>query len=1281
MPAVDPNVYALSIQLQLDSQEAFSTLDRFGESITAVEEQMAKAADKALHNINNIVQQIETSLMHVTDLIGQMDMSAVKVASSLDSINRSTTDSQKTTEEDLDNLLKQRDLWEEVVDFYAEVTESLEQHLKLHTRDVKLLDDIHQAILTKNIGHNDQNKFIDAGNKGLQHGNKLARGQRDAVKAIADMWHSVSAALAGTVAYYAKVDQGTEAFVQTNYRAYGSQQLLLQSTRQLSTELGVSAETAIATYKALADVRTPREEIEKYAQVVAMANRTTGANIQTLAIYTARMRALGLTAGPLQQHIARLTEQMRKFGLTADDVNRLMNNTSSSAADLRDLFGGNTEEVKKFEATFAALSGMAKQYGWEVSQIAQFQKNATNPEQWISLGNQTDMAIQGAEDYQAALLKIGSQLSTMQAEMDAAGGAVTNQGMQIQKAMIGLLEAIGANEDSGKALIDMYRQASKEAGGAASSAADFQRVMDTMSNSMDNQYAESMAALYAEFERLKNTFGALSSSVLQFVADGLMYLISALNKILYPISVVITKVLQFINLLEKIPILGRYITYLKIIVAVLVVAGAVFLAAAGGISIFALAVGSASGIVTGAINIVTSMAQAMVSVARAVGESIVIILQSLGQGLAALGRSVQPVMLPLLALGLALMMVGAAAWMFAQAVKTIAEVGEAAIKVTLGMLVAIGLLGLMLVGLGYLAGPVAGGVLAIAGAILLVGLAAMLMGLGIMWAAQGLQIMAQVISVGLVTQLPTLALGLIALGLAALVAAPGLVLLGVALLFVGLGLTLIASALVLLSTALENLSGVKLVQVATGFLQASLIFIAAAGIAIVAGVLLLAASIILVPAALALLVASLILSLAGVIFFIAASMIAIGAALLAVGVSLLLPVAAMVFTAGVMIGVGGLMMLAGMIAMLAAVALMTGLSFILLLASIALGTAIALLVPIAGMVMGVGVLMYVGGLMMVMAGTLMVMAGMLFTTGGLMLMASAAYLYMAGTMMMIAGSVLVDGSMVLIIASTWLFVASLEMLKAGMAILPGSYMIYLGLSLLQMAVSRFANTIEQIKIVGEGILKLATAFKMIQDIPASKLKDVAADALNALPDIDALATGLDQVSGKLAESTRRFAGPANELAEVLERLGTAISQFGEGLSLAEDVGQLANMLDQYASLLEGAADRMETAVQTRAIPAMRAAEQAGLQEAVRSEAITTVQVMTDSEGGEDDSTDLAAIGTAQLVALLALQETVAGLQPSRSGPIQDIVSLLQAYLPAMARKDTGLSTEFNAWAK
>jgi len=167
-------------------------------------------------------------------------------------------------------------------------------------------------------------------------------------------------------------------------------------------------------------------------------------------------------------------------------------------------------------------------------------------------------------------------------------------------------------------------------------------------------------------------------------------------------------------------------------------------------------------------------------------------------------------------------------------------------------------------------------------------------------------------------------------------------------------------------------------------------------------------------------------------------------------------------------------------------------------------------------------------------------------------------------------------------------------------------------------------------------------------------------------------------SGRLMEATRRFRVPADELSAVLERLGAAVHNFGNGLNLGDDLAKLSADLELYADLLEGAAQRVEAAVLARAVPAMKAAETAGIEEAVRSEAITTVQVLDRTEGAVDDDRDIVGVMEQQLTLLESLDKKLEGMAGG-GAEMKSIINLLETYLPALERRESGLGSQFNTW--
>jgi hypothetical protein len=260
--------------------------------------------------------------------------------------------------------------------------------------------------------------------------------------------------------------------------------------------------------------------------------------------------------------------------------------------------------------------------------------------------------------------------------------------------------------------------------------------------------------------------------------------------------------------------------------------------------------------------------------------------------------------------------------------------------------------------------------------------------------------------------------------------------------------------------------------------------------------------------------------------------------------------------------------------------------------------------------------------------------------------------------------------------------SAVMLMIAGNMMKPAAWAIYGGLMVLEFAVSRFSKTIDQVEKAGAAMSLLADSFQTLNNTPSKGLREMADEALGAIPNIEKLGSDLTVAASKLDEGVRAFQGPAERLNAILKELTETITAFGQGLNLTDDVGKLADMLDNYANLLENASSRIETAVVTKAMPAIRAAGEAGIEETVRSEAITTVQVMdkTDGEAREarDESTKILVKVSETLV---AIDEKLGEMTAGGKGELSEIVAILQAYLPGMNKGDQGLGSELNSWAR
>lgn len=1662
MANVDPNVYALSIQLQLDSQAAFESLNSFGDSLTSLEEKISDVAEQALNKIDTISKVIDTSLSQAVGHLDAMDVGTSNIIRSIEKYNSYVNDANKVTEssigsidsivqsldanlaksvshletmeastlklvksiknyndfiteandiskKDLKDLKIVQKLWQGLEKTHVNILKYLGDELKQDERILKSIESIDSAIKSKNKSHQEENRLVrEEGNalkEAIDHQNRLNDAVDRGTKSLDDAVYAISKFFA----FYKNIDKDTENFTTANYRLYGSQQELIQSTRNIAAAYGVTAESAIKAYKALADTAAPKEEIEKLAGTVASAARTTGVAEHTLVNYTRALKVSGLSNEQATISVVKLSEAMRRYGLTTNDINKLVNVSASEMANLSRMFGNNAEEIAKYQEFRAVFMGLGKSIGYSAEEASKLDKYLQDPVNWIAFGNAVGMNIQNQEDLVEANIRAGAAFANLKKEIDAMppGNAQKQAALAYQQ----LAEATVGSVETADIQAKMYQKLEAELksfGGEIDNAADKERALAAI---QARELADANSTLTAQLTILESNFGVILKSVGQFIADGLVPLVMALNYVVGAIAYAVSGVMSFINEIGKTyPILGYMIQAVKTAVAVLFLLATIVPIVSGLMISFVGATNLVSTTITFFSTAMTTLATSMVTVASAIGRSIFIILSYLGRGLASLGRSVTTVLPQLLVLGVAMVLVATASYIFAMAVSIIAQVGWAAVPAIIGLVVAVGILGLVLYGLAVLIAPVSPIVIGIAFAMLLLGVAAMATGAGIMLAAMGLQIMSQFISVGFVGLVYMLSGAITALGIALLIASPGMILFSGAMLVAGVAAMMLGVAFNLISAAMITLKAISITGMASDLLIATTILIAAGGFAFVAGISLAAAAVVLVPAAILMSIAALGLNVAGLLLVIgsgllfhsslmllasavilpvaavgilvAAGMIylaaivmtagltqmilasplmlaagvamTLGSMALAVSSLLLLPVALRLVIAGLMIGMGGAAMLSGMIAITAAAGIMLTSGILLATASLAMLYSTSLLMLVAPEILLVGGLLLTGGLMMLtgviaiglsarilkisgydfVAGSKLISEGMaylypaaiqmksmgiallegtislgiampsllataallapvgiallsgslilaaalvvifyasvvLFSAGYLMYIGSnmlyigttilsmavttlttvsaslvlvglalsygASFLLAASVIVLAAGSALYLGSLILNLAaliivisslmilsagvnlaigssllyqgslillaatqiilptgnililgamnlllassllivsasvmtiagsalylsSLWLMtgaaallivsssifaagtimlngarllsagvilllsstvnlmlignnllitsnmlmlaaiglnssamalsiasfsliLASLTLMTAGLSLIPATFMIRGALTALSLAVYGFAGTIDKIKVLGDAVRNIASAFSIISSISPGNFRAAIDEVLGSVPGLQKMTTELDRISSDLEIATRKFAKPANELANIMERLGSSLIQFGEGIALGEDVSKLATMLDQYATLMEGASERITTAVQQKAIPAMRSAEQAGIKDAVKSEAVTTVRVMNDEEGEKADLVTSNEIAAAQLAILQRMADQLDSMQPGGSGVIDEIASILKAYLPEMVNKDQGLSTEFNAWAK
>lgn len=1276
---IDPNVYALSVQLQMDAGAAFASLDKFGDNIDNVEEQLSTAVDRSLKAIAQIADNSAKAVADLSKSFVTVDVTSAKVESTLKDATKEITDQYDVGKDSLAQNKKLLELKEDSFKNHEKINESLEKDVEFHDLIEHKLLAINDAIKRKNDGHRLQNELLENDEDLLTNIGALLDKNNGRVEKNVLTWAAVAATMRAIWGLIKSADADTERFVTTNFRLYGSQQQIVQGVRQLTMEHGLFAEQAMEVYQALGNLRVPRDQIDGLAVSIARAHRYTGASIQSLATFSQRMTVAGRNAQDVERQMVWVSNAMRRFGLNSEDVTRILGDTSISVQDLMGTFGGAPQTLEQFNQLRLTLAGVARSAGLSTESAGNFANMlARGGIELAKFESLAGMSISTMDDMNMAQIRAGRSIDEQITQLENLRntGAITATDFAIN--MDALARVYYNGDRQAMQLSRRVGQLANNLNLTGDSAAELDQIMQHLSNEAIDPFSEANQTLTAQLRILGSYISSFISSVLQPLADALFWVVRALNYFLSGVATVIRWVSALIGWLEQIPVLGSVITFFKnAVVVILGLVVAIIAVTAALVSLSAILPGFGA-LLRGALNLVGTIGQAIVQLAQAIGQAISAILSGIGQGLAALGRAVQPVIGPLIGLAFALLLTAAAAWILAQAVKVIAEVGWAAVPALIGLVVAVGILGLVLVGLATLVqGPIALGLIILAAAFLAVGLAALMVGAGLYLAGLGIAAIAGVLSLQFILLFTLFGLALMGLALMAMVAGPGLYLLGAALMVVGVAAMITALAFAAIAAVMPQINAEAIITMATAFLQASGILLLAAANLALAGVLMLVGGVTLLVGAAALMVGilllamvSLVLGMIGPAFQVgaaallnaaaaihmagpflqvgAAAMLAaatdIGlAAILMAGAAVLVVVAGMGFVGG-----AGLLVL-GALAMVAAAGLLGVAGVALAGVAIGLNLAFYLLGGAATTLQGMGAAVFAGGTMMLLGAERLRAAAVIIGTAGTILSASiASVALLAPQLLAFAG--------VLAISAGGIMVAAYALSVAGMLLVPAAIAIFTGLLWLEYGITRFSGTVDQISRIAGALSQLVSAFMSLGGIP------------------------LGSIARQLGTGVSEFEAPVDHLAAILDRLGEAISSFGEGLTLSDHLAVITNTLSQYAGLLEGVSDRIETAVTARAVPAMKAAEQGGIEEAVKSEAISTVKVMDTTEAS-DTNDGLLDTSQAIVAVLTQILDKLAVISGGGGNELREIADMLASHLPEMVSKDQGLSTQMNGWMK
>jgi len=1201
--ASDKNTYALSVSLQLDSAAAFTTLDTFGDKLIKIEENIASAASEALSSIDNVVGTLDKSLDRVLiktqDITKAAETTAAQYVKS-GAVNIDLTDN---AGEQCKSFEEQYDTLEDIVETQDKLIKGTKEELLHHEQMTDSIEEYHKILLKKNKGHKDENKSVkEEGILWQMLRSQLGDGVNE-LKQMHKMYVKILRDVREIGDAISKASQIQEEFVTNNYRLYGSMEGIVLDVRSLSYEYGILEKDALKAYKALADVKTPREEIDKMARTVIIMNRITGVGMKTLAEYSKRLRSMGGSAASTEIHFSRLQNEMRKTGLTADDMNKLIGDTEVSLLVLNTMFGDN-EGVQAFTELKVAAAGMAEGLGANADGVSKQLNAMTN-----DIGTFSRIAMKSGDIAELTGENIGKAYFGAAKTFAAYHKELMSLGMTSAYATRQVLaqhKAFGyVSEDAAYSAMQIGKYA-LEMEAAGKEFATFEDLTKSYLEEMEKTW-NATQRFTNSWKDLKKATGEVFTELLNLMGIVLVPMIRILVKVLNAITKVVNTFVgwydalrtgdsasaQFVRALENI--------FGIVMAGIVVIGGAIFT-----IGKIILAWKVAAGAFTGGAGLISTALGAVTGSLGAVGAAITGTLGTIGTALQAFGRMISKAALPLLAVAAAMVLAAGSVWIFAQAIKTLEGVDYGYIAAGVGMLIVMA--GVVVVAFALMGGaamtmsPVLPFLYMFGGALLIIAAAAVGFGFGIKLAADSLRdmhlAMTEHKSPALYELLPMLAIGIAAVGAASIFAAPGLwILTGVAWALAG-AMRVATPALEVLMYVIEKISAEKMTEFASAFLSASwkisaALFILAPAIALLPGI-------------------STALLFSAPILWLAINTIA--SALENLGISL--------------------QMIADSVKTLAEISLAKVAKELAIGAFYLGGAAYPLLIASKALVPSSIALWFVGKTISRSASVISDGSSRLLNAAK-NIHESSELLQKSGVIMRTSAKVLGEGSKAFAIAIVSLDVVLEPLGNVGKKLIPASKSLAAGLKVLFSAVKGFDKDIQSF----ESIIRVMEAFTTL---------------------------------------SANFKKPADELAGALNNLGDAISGFGVG-DLGARMSQLVTVLERYASRIEAVAERIAIAVDSKAVPAMTAAETAGIEEAVKSEAITQVQVTTDIEGQENAANESNEIAVKMIEVLQNIDEKLDGLGGDKA---IDILDVLQQYLPQLVKSGgENLSSEMNAWMR
>jgi len=287
----------------------------------------------------------------------------------------------------------------------------------------------------------------------------------------------------------------------------------------------------------------------------------------------------------------------------------------------------------------------------------------------------------------------------------------------------------------------------------------------------------------------------------------------------------------------------------------------------------------------------------------------------------------------------------------------------------------------------------------------------------------------------------------------------------------------------------------------------------------------------------------------------------------------------------------------------------------------------------------------------------------------------------------------IGDDLVLAAAAIWygswgLVAASVAMTAAGTALILSSVWFGFGAEALHIASMPLIRAARNIKWSSDHIILAMRMLGRSIDV-RSAVTNIEQAVTRITVALNGLEAGVD-LGAKIEASIGRIQGALlglditddfqTRVETSVSRILGALRELETGLSFEANIEALSNNLNSYAMLLENAAARVEAAIMQRALPAIKAARESGIDDVIKSEAITTVQVMDQREGEDDKQGEVIRLLSEQNALMVRFLETFGESKTTDAGQaITELAESIKEYMVDASQQKSMLSSVMNDW--